>query len=157
MKRKIMKIVIVFFIAIVVYGCYFCLHHRVKGEIEVTINGKSCSIYDLDCVYESSVQREEKVNFREGEEEVCFKNKGIGYGRYIYSFWVREDDLELHPQFIYFKTNEWDSEKLYLKLKINGTRERWNVNMILKDKNGYTVEKQIDMTQIDDIKIQIGP
>lgn len=157
MKRKIMKIVIVVLSVSVIYCCYFYLHYRIKGEIEVTINGKSCSIYDLDCMFESSVQREEKINFREKDDATYFKNKGIGYGRYIYSFWVREDNLEINPQFIYFKTNGWASEKLYLRLEISGTEGNWEANMILKDKNGYIVEKQIDFTQIDDIKIQMGP
>lgn len=157
MKRRIMKIVIVAFSVLVIYCCYLYLHYRMKGKVEVTINGKSCSIYDLGCMHESSVQREEKIKFRERDTAIYFKNKGIGYGRYIYSFWVREDDLEINPQFIYFKTSGWNSERLYLRLEINGTEGNWEANIILKDKNGYTVEEQIDATHIDDITIQMGP
>ena len=155
--KKIIRCVIIVFCCCICLSFVYYKTNRIKGTIEVVINGEEYYFNELYCIYESNQKKDEDISYNRNKEIINFKNAGKGYGKYIYSFKVKTEELDLTPQFVYFKANRWSFDNLHLKMVVTGKGEDWTVDMIMKDENDDTVEKHVDLLLNNDVTIQMGP
>ena len=155
MKRVLIMVLII--LVCVGAGFAFLRVNRIRGELEVVVNGESYHVDDLTCMYEDQPNRKDGFAYYSKNDIIHFKNLGQLYGGYSYSFSIRTDQLELHPQFVYMKTKPWDFERLYLSLELETNGEYYEGIMRITGRDGYTIEKPIVFNEAHNLEIQKGP
>ena len=127
MKKRFLIIsiiisIIVFF-AVISLIVFFTMS-RMKGNIFVTVNGEQYLVENMDCKYEEV--NIEKVNLKRRGDGVSFKNDGLRYGLYDYSFQINTGEINIVPQFKILKTNWWEWCGVNIYMDIYEEDNIWN-------------------------------
>ena len=155
MRKLIIMLLLV--LSCIIVGVTFFNVKRIKGKLEVVVNGESYYVDDLACMYEDQPNRKDGLVYYSKNNIIHFKNFGHLYGGYSYSFSIKTDQLELSPQFVYIKTEPWNFEHLDLSLELETNGEYYEGIMRMTDRDGYTVEKPIVFDEAYNLEIKMGP
>lgn len=143
MKKKMMviifRIICIFILIAAIFLIIFFNINRIKGKIFVTVNGKEYLLDSLKCKYVGQ-EKDEKVIYKSKSSGLFFKNRGSLHGMYEYSFAINNEEIDISPKILVFKTNWWKIWNMDVNIDVYKEDEIWNAD-ISADVNGYTYQK----------------
>lgn len=111
-KKKIIIIGIIgIFVLLGIIVLIDLLMFRLRGDISVTINGEEYLVEQIKCTYEEGKNEEVTYGKAFMGSGVDFKNSGMKYGMYEYTFLISKEEVNIEPKIRVFKTNWY---KLYI-------------------------------------------
>ncbi len=108
------------------------LMYRLRGDISVTINGEEYPVERIECTYEET--KNEKVTYGKAfmDSGVAFKNSGMKYGMYEYTFWINTEEINIAPKIRVFKTNWHKMYDVDIDINIYEDNGVWNAEVSVK-------------------------
>lgn len=134
MKKK--TIIMIGIIGIIVlFGIIMLINlliYRLRGDISVTINGEEYLVEQIECIYEEA--KNEKVTYGKAfmDSGVDFKNSGMKYGMYEYTFLISKEDVNIEPKIRVFKTNWYKLYIINIDFDIYEDNGVWNADVSVK-------------------------
>ncbi len=90
-------------------------------------------------------------------DKVSFKNSGLRYGGFTYSFPIKTDRLEFQSEIKYLKTNWLTFEHLNIRVELTGDEDFYEGVMRVTTGDGFSVQKEITYGEENNNYIQLGP
>ncbi len=105
------------------------LMYRLRGDISVTISGEEYLVERIECTYEET--KIEKVTYGKAVTDSCvaFKNSGMKYGMYEYTFWINTEEINITPKIRVFKTNWHKMYDVDIDINIYEDNGVWNADV----------------------------
>lgn len=152
MKKRMVILFRIFYVCIfifVIFAIVFVNIKRMKGDINVTLNGEKYPLEYVECEYVGEEASEEKIKYKETSSGLTFKNPGFLHGLYEYSFLISNDEISITPKINVFKSNNWKIYRINIDVQVYEDNGIWNAD-ISSDLNGrihqetvYDIENNI--------------
>lgn len=145
-KIKIVLYVLILIVvgAIIIFGNV----SRMKGYIVVTVNGERYPLESVECEYIGE-KSDEKLTYDKTSSGIKFRNRGLLYGMYEYSFLIENGEISITPRIRIFKTNWWKFCNSHINVNVYKDNEIWNadisvdVNNFIYQETFYDIENNI--------------
>lgn len=135
----VFRIISIFILIAVIFLIIFCNINRIKGKMFVTVNGKEYLPDSLKCKYIGQ-EKDEKVIYKNKSSGLILKNRGFLHGMYEYSFVINNEEIDISPKILVFKTNWWKIWNMDVNIDVYKEDRIWNAD-ISADVNGCAYQK----------------
>lgn len=105
--------------------------NRMKGSIEVTIDGENYPLESVECKYIGE-KGDEKIKYNKTSSSIKFKNSGMRYGMYEYFFSICNQEISIIPKIRVFKTCWYKIYYCNMELHVYKDNETWNADVSVK-------------------------
>ena len=146
--KKIMvvlfRISYIVILLVIIFLIVFWNINRLKGNIFITINAEEYLLERLECKYVER-EKDEKVTYEKNGSRMIFKNRGLLYGMYEYSFLISNEEFNIEPKIQVFKTNWWEIYDININIDIYEDNEIWNADITIDVDNRHYQETFYDI------------
>lgn len=134
MKRIMVILFRIIYISIliaVVLAIVFSKINRMKGSVEVTIDGENYPLESVECKYIGE-NGDENIKCNKTSSGIKFKNPGMRHGMYEYSFSICNQEISINPKIRVFKTCWYKIYNSNMEIHVYKDDEAWNADVSVK-------------------------